>query len=220
MFADQKVLFLFAHMDDETISSYGTIRRAADEGAAVVVYCACGLGRARAGEARKQEERTAVFDAYRRYAKFVDCGRYSDLGLTARSAQEVFDEAVAEYAPSIVVTHWTGDLHFEHRLLGMASLVSCRRIPGSPVRQLWHVSSPAERWTYGQMGRPFTPNMFVDVGKYMQEKRKTLDEYAKCELPEFPDLRSAESVVRYDAQNGLVAGVESAEAYFKVFEVA
>ena len=45
MFANQKVLFLFAHMDDETISSYGTIRRAADEGAEVIVYCMCGLGR-------------------------------------------------------------------------------------------------------------------------------------------------------------------------------
>lgn len=45
MFANQKVLFLFAHMDDETISSYGTIRRAADEGAEVIVHCMCGLGR-------------------------------------------------------------------------------------------------------------------------------------------------------------------------------
>ena len=49
MFANQKVLFLFAHMDDETISSYGTIRRAADGGAEVVICCACGLGRSSAG---------------------------------------------------------------------------------------------------------------------------------------------------------------------------
>lgn len=219
MFADQKVLFLFAHMDDETISSYGTIRRAVDEGAEVVVCCACGLGRASAGEARKQEERAAVFDTYRRYAKFVYSRRYSDLSLTRNTAQKIFDEAVAEYAPSIVVTHWTGDLHFEHGLLGQASLVSCRRVPGGPVRQLWHASSPAERWTYGQTERPFTPNLFVDTGKYEVAKRQLLGEYAKCELPAFPDLRSAESVVQYDMQNGRVAGLEAAEAYFKVFEV-
>lgn len=218
MFADKKVLFLFAHMDDEAISSYGTIRRAADEGAEVVICCACGFGRS--GEA-EQELRRGVFKGYGRIANVTSYGMlYYDLSLTERTAQDVFDGAVMLHRPDVVVTHWAGDLHFEHRLLGMASLVSCRRIPGSPVRQLWHVSSPAERWTYGQTGRPFTPNMFVDVGKYMQEKRKTLDEYAKCELPEFPDLRSAESVVRYDAQNGLVAGVDAAEAYFKVFEVA
>ena len=52
MFANKKVLFLFAHMDDETISSYGTIRRAADEGAEVVICCACGLGRSSTGCAR------------------------------------------------------------------------------------------------------------------------------------------------------------------------
>ena len=45
MFANKKVLFLFAHMDDETISSYGTIRRAADEGAEVVICCVCRGGR-------------------------------------------------------------------------------------------------------------------------------------------------------------------------------
>ena len=63
MFADQKVLFLFAHMDDETISSYGTIRRAADEGAEVIVYCMCGLGRfpATADDGRVQDERRAIF---------------------------------------------------------------------------------------------------------------------------------------------------------------
>lgn len=122
--------------------------------------------------------------------------------------------------PSIVVTHWVGDLHFEHRLMSQASLVSCRRIPNSPVRQLWHVSSPMERWTYGQLERPFTPNLFVDMKKYEHVKRQMLDEYVKCELPEFPDLRSAESVIQYDKQNGRVAGLEMAEAYFKVFEVA
>jgi LmbE family N-acetylglucosaminyl deacetylase len=220
MFADQRVLFLFAHMDDEAISSYGTIRRAVDEGAEVVVYCACGLGRSSAGCARAQGERRAVFEQYRRYVKSVDCGRCSDLSLTPRSAQEIFDEVVKRYAPSVVVTHWAGDLHFEHRLLSQASLVSCRRVPGSPVRQLWHASSPMERWTYGQVRRPFTPNLFVDTGKYEGAKRQTLDEYAKCEFPEFPDLRSAESVIQYDRQNGRVAGLETAEAYFKVFEVA
>ena len=62
MFANQRVLFIFAHMDDETISSYGTIRRAIDEGAEVVVYCACGLGRSAAGCAQAHSERRVVFE--------------------------------------------------------------------------------------------------------------------------------------------------------------
>ena len=152
--------------------------------------------------------------------KFVSSRQCSDLSLTRYSAQKIFDETIRQYMPSIVVTHWVGDLHFEHKLLGQTSLVSCRRVPDSPVRQLWHVSSPMERWTYGQIERPFTPNLFVDTKKYEYVKRQMLDEYAKCELPEFPDLRSAESVIQYDKQNGRVAGLEMAEAYFKVFEVA
>lgn len=63
MFANKKILFLFAHMDDETISSYGTIRRAADEGAEVIVHCMCGLGRlpATADDERIQDERISIF---------------------------------------------------------------------------------------------------------------------------------------------------------------
>lgn len=218
MFANKKILFLFAHMDDETISSYGTIRRAADEGAEVVICCVCRGGR---DGYTGQELRRSVFAEYGHLANVMAYGMlYYDCSLTERTTQEVFNGAVMLHRPDIVVTHWTGDLHFEHRLLGQASLVSCRRIPDSPVRQLWHVSSPMERWTYGQLERPFTPNLFIDTKKYEHAKRQMLDKYAKCELPEFPDLRSAESVIQYDKQNGRVAGLEMAEAYFKVFEVA
>ena len=136
MFANQKVLFLFAHMDDETISSYGTIRRAADEGADVIVYCMCGLGRlpSTVDDEQIQDERRAIFNRYGHYVKFIDSRRCSDLSLTRYLAQKMFDETIRQYMPSIVVTHWSGDLHFEHRLLGQTSLVSCRRIPDSPVK--------------------------------------------------------------------------------------
>jgi len=39
-------------MDDETISSYGTIRRAVGEGADVFLHCVCGLGRIQTDEYR------------------------------------------------------------------------------------------------------------------------------------------------------------------------
>ena len=38
-------LFAYAHMDDETILSYGTMRKLADEGNEVYAACICGNGR-------------------------------------------------------------------------------------------------------------------------------------------------------------------------------
>jgi len=38
-------LFAYAHMDDETILSYGTMRKLADEGDEVYAACLCGNGR-------------------------------------------------------------------------------------------------------------------------------------------------------------------------------
>ena len=38
-------LFAYAHMDDEAILSYGTMRKLADDGDEVYAACMCGNGR-------------------------------------------------------------------------------------------------------------------------------------------------------------------------------
>jgi LmbE family N-acetylglucosaminyl deacetylase len=40
-----KVLFIYAHMDDETILSYGTMKYLNEIGCSINVLCLCGNGR-------------------------------------------------------------------------------------------------------------------------------------------------------------------------------
>ena len=68
MFAKKTILFIFAHMDDETISSYGTIRKMADAGANVILYCICGAGRMTLSDTytlKHHNQRTDTFHEFR-----------------------------------------------------------------------------------------------------------------------------------------------------------
>lgn len=214
---------MFAHMDDETISSYGTIRKFMDDGAYVILCCVCGNGHYcnNTDQVIKNNNR---IDTFRRYeldrivSKTISLDYY-DLQLDANKVQNIFDNIISTYKPDIVITHWSGDLHFEHRLLGNASLVSCRRTLNCSVKQLWHVSAPMSKWAYGQFNGTFSPNLFIDISKYKDNKLKMLQEYSNSELSNTGDLRSIESIMSYDDQNGCIAGVKSAEAYLKIFEV-
>ena len=224
MFAKKTILFIFAHMDDETISSYGTIRKMADAGANIILYCACGGGRAinDTYTLKYHNKRIEAFQEYylNKFVNIIDYTYQDDLTLTQNMSQNIFNNAIIKYKPDIVITHWTGDLHFEHRLLGEASLVACRCVLGSSIKQLWHVSSPMSKWTYGQINSSFTPNLFIDTSKYKNEKIKMLHKYTESEIPiDINDLRSTDSIIKYDELNGHVIGVDAAEAYIKIFEV-
>lgn len=90
MFADKqagpgRVLFVFAHMDDEAVSSYGTIRRMLDECVEVTVACMCGLGRGEAS-AEKREARRKIFASYSEKGAGVYYGEKCDLCLDRISA--------------------------------------------------------------------------------------------------------------------------------------
>ena len=57
-FKHDNIMFIYAHMDDETINSYGTIRRLAECGKRITIFCLCGNGRA----AVDQSDRKHAFD--------------------------------------------------------------------------------------------------------------------------------------------------------------
>jgi hypothetical protein len=44
----------------------------------------------------------------------------------------------------------------------------------------------------------FSPNLFIDISKYKDNKLKMLQEYSNSELSNTGDLRSIESIMSYD----------------------
>lgn len=146
-------LFVFAHLDDETILAGGTIAKLAEAGNAIRVVVCCGAGRRSATESQQLKrmrafektmdelgvERIAMPDSF-------------DLELTRETIDAVAASEIARFKPDVVATHSVASLHRDHRLVAEQMLVACRRINGSSVRVLLAACSPADSHAYGQFG--------------------------------------------------------------------
>lgn len=207
------VLFIFAHLDDETILSYGTLLKFIDLGMNCHVCCMCGNGRDGSQAARQD-----AFVKNMRNAN-ATCSTYSnyDLQLTSNSIKTIISDEIDKHQPHTIITHSMHDLHFEHRLIAEQVLLCCRLVPGTNTRRLWTTTSPTEKWTYGQFGC-FQPNVFIDISMFIDDKKKALLNY-DMELPSFPDNRSIDSIINRNQEDGYRIGVSYAESYEQLFEV-
>lgn len=209
----ENALFIFAHLDDETILSYGTLLKFANLGINCHVCCICGNGRDQTQQFRIDAFSRNMKDANMTYSTYDNY----DLSLTSDVVKKIVCNEINHSHPHTIVTHSIHDLHFEHRLVSEQVLLCCRLVPNVGVRRLWNTVSTTEKWTYGQFG-VFQPNVFVDTTAYATAKRKALERYGK-ELAFFPDNRSVESILHRNQEDGYRIGTEYAESYEQLFEV-
>ena len=154
-----KILAVGAHPDDVALYCGGSLIRAVDEGHTVRVVVATG-GQSRKG-AREDEESAAnkfigVEQTY--FLGFQD----GKLGHNLDFVQKM-DEIVKEYNPDIVLSHNSKDHHQDHQSVYHA------------------VKSASREWTFSwvvyesyDVRNEFTPNLFVDITKYYENKKKLL----------------------------------------------
>lgn len=217
MSTTNRILFLYAHMDDETILSYGTISKFAEMDNCVLhLGCLCGKGRLNSD----QKKRKTCFDGIVQ-TKFKDnaiVGEFNDLTLTKQIVDSFVNKTISTIKPTFVITHSMKDLHFEHRLIAESVLLNSRSINGSTVKKLWTTMSPTEFLSHSQFGN-YNPNVFVDIANYIVDKQHMLQMY-ECELPKDEnDIRSSESILLNDKLNGHSICKAAAESYEQIFGI-
>ena len=169
-----KHLFIYAHIDDESILSYGTICKLIDNNEKVYVYCLCGKGSVDRN-LENQDKRLNIFKNSR-FSKdaTIIYGNHIDLSLNKEIVKKSFNNVLNDIKPNYVYTHSIADNHFEHRLLGEVSLLLCRKnFSNDYLHGLFHSCSPTTLQTYDQYGK-FVPNYFVDISKYSEGKQYML----------------------------------------------
>jgi len=109
--------------------------------------------------------------------------------------------AIERFRPTVVLTHWPGDAHHDHRAVGLATIHCCRRIPRVLLyRSNW---DPAyER---------FDPRFFVDIAETLEAKV----EVVKLHASEFARTEGRwEEAMRARARDtGAQAGCDHAEGF-------
>ncbi|MFL6353873.1 MAG: PIG-L deacetylase family protein [Bryobacteraceae bacterium] len=121
--------------------------------------------------------------------------------------------------PQIVYTPFGGDLHSDHKVAYMATLVATRPIGGFPVaRVLCYETLSETEWGDVLTQNPFIPNVFHDIQGHLEKKLEAMACY-KSQLRDAPHPRNLEVVRMLAGVRGAVCGLHAAEAFCLVREI-
>lgn len=221
--ANENILVVAAHPDDEVLGCGGTLARHADDGDHVhVLILADGVG-ARSG----QDEMASADDlAARRAAGHraaailgvasLECLDYPDNRLDTVALLEMVrqvEQRVDTHRPSTVYTHRYGDVNVDHQRVHEAVLAACRPQPGHWVKRLLFFEIPSStEWRPGASLPVFSPQCFSDISMHLPRKLEALAAYSE-ELRSPPHPRSLEACEHLARWRGASIGVHAAEAF-------
>jgi len=186
------VLAVGAHPDDEVLGLGGTLARHVAEGDEVHALILCEGLSLRYPEAKED----FIAAEGREAARVLGLSSWTlhgfpDQRLDRQSLVEIaapIERKIRELRPSIVYTHWRGDINRDHALVHEATLVAARCKERS-IESLYAYETPSET----EWGIPydFSPNLFVEVSPYLDTKLEAMKCY-KSQSPPANHPRSLE----------------------------
>jgi N-acetylglucosamine malate deacetylase 1 len=213
-----------AHPDDEVLGCGGSIAKWSDAGSEVHVII-LGEGVTSRDAVRNRESSKKELSVLAQAANTAS----SILGATSTQMFDFPDNRMDSIdrldvikdiekqilclKPNIVVTHHSGDVNIDHRVIHDAVVTACRPQPDSTVRLLmaFEVVSSTE-WQAPGSAQAFQHNWFEDISDVFDRKIKALEAY-RSELKLWPHSRSVEAVEHLARWRGASVGVEAAEAF-------
>jgi LmbE family N-acetylglucosaminyl deacetylase len=222
------VLVVAAHPDDEALGCGGTIARHVAAGDRVeVIFFTDGVGsRQQAGQPANEVEEEIRNQAALGAAEILGiapptCFRFPDNRLDAIDLLDLAKavESVGQRCrPSIVYTHWAGDLNVDHRLVYQAVMTAFRPTIDCPVLEirLFEVPSSTE-WGDRAVTPAFRPSLYVGIDKFLDTKHRALDAYDR-EMRPFPHPRSHQAIEALARWRGAESGMAAAEGFVTILE--
>lgn len=225
------VLVVAAHPDDEILGCGGTIARHAEAGDQVqVLIMAEGVTSRQQQRDRAQahDQLSTLARAAQRAGEIVGAQDVELLDLPDNRLDSLdrldlikeIEARVARHQPQVVYVHHAGDVNVDHRRLHEAVVTACRPTPSNTVQRLlsFEVASSTEWQTPGS-APAFQPNWFVDISAQWPRKRDALAAY-DSEMRPWPHARSIEAVEHLARWRGAQVGVEAAEAFCLLRQLA
>lgn len=221
MLNSKTVLVVAAHPDDEMLGCAGTLARLRSAGASITILL-LGEGptaRSRGTETAKvQREASKAAKASAavlgindiRFASLPD-NRFDTVPFL--DIVQSIEKVLAEVKPSLVLTHFAGDLNIDHQLTARAVITACRPLPESGTKTIlgFEVLSSTEYSPAG-LSYSFHPSLYVDITPHLDDKQRALAKYAD-EMREWPHPRSHEAVEHLARLRGSQCGLSAAEAF-------
>jgi LmbE family N-acetylglucosaminyl deacetylase len=214
------MLVVAAHPDDEVLGCGGYIAarvRSGDEVAVMFVSDGVTSREGNLGASEIAIRRQAAMSAAKVLGvKDVLFGDFPDNKLDSVPILEIIkfiEGIVSRTKPSVVLTHFGGDLNVDHRIVNQAVITACRPTSDQCVKQILFFEVPSStEWQIPSKDEAFIPNWFEDISESLDVKIKALEQYA-FELRDWPHPRSVEGVKHLAHWRGASCGVNAAEAF-------
>jgi len=208
----RKVLVICAHPDDESLGCGSTMLKHISQGDEV--YCLVLTDNFRSPR---------IFEYFAKAAAILGITDYKLLKLPDSQlekytrmelAQEIEKYTQEIGTPDIIYTHHPDELSQDHRIIFWAALTAFRPV-WDKVFSIYSFDSPSStEWST----RPFVPNMFVDIGGFLEKKIEAIKCY-ETELRDAPHPRSIEALESRARYWGSHCGVLFAEAFEVIREI-
>ncbi len=217
------VLVVAAHPDDELLGPGGTLARHVLEGEEVHAVIL-----AEGASSRYEDGMAGVLaSASRDAAKLlglssVEVGSFPDQRLDTLPLLEVtqhVEAIVDQLRPTVVYTHFPGDVNADHGVVARATWTACRPYVVPRLRRfaVYETASSTE-WAW-PLGDAFRPNHFVDIEATLSQKLRAMACY-ESELRPYPHPRSLQALEERAAHWGSQVGRRAVEAFQVLREVS
>lgn len=222
-----RTLVVAPHPDDEVLGCGGTLLRRVAEGGTVGWLIVTSISEAAGWSpervARRAEEIARVAEGLGIAPEHVFPLGFAPSELDRLGAAPLVAAAGAvfrDFAPEEVFVPFPGDAHSDHRLAFEMTSACTKWFRYPSVRRVLAYETPSETdFGIDPRAAAFRPNVFVDIGPFVERKRALLEIYAS-ELGAFPFPRSVTAVDALARVRGAQAGFDAAEAFMLLRERA
>ena len=218
-------LIVVAHPDDEVLGAGGFMYKLSQKGEEINVCIMSGKAQARTLRPTDNELQEDTDNCMRLLGvNTIIMGDFPNIKMNTVPHLELvqfIEKAIVDTQAEVVITHHPSDLNNDHVQTSIACQAAVRlfqrRSDVRPLRELLYMEVPsATEWGLNTSIAPFTPNMFVEIGKDGLEKKLDALSMYRGVMREYPHPRSNEYI------QGLagVRGGESGMFYAEAFQVA
>jgi LmbE family N-acetylglucosaminyl deacetylase len=126
---------------------------------------------------------------------------------------------VRDVQPSVVYVPFAHDVHLDHQRVFLSAMVAVRPTSASAPRAVYAYETVSEtNWNAPYLTAAFSPNVFVDIGDYLETKIEALQVFATQMRP-FPSERSIEAIRALAMLRGATVTRTAAEAFVLIREI-
>ena len=126
---------------------------------------------------------------------------------------KIIEQEMALFKPNRVITHFSDDINVDHRIVHEAVLIATRPQSEIRIREVICFELPSStEWRPPGSGQIFSPNLFIDVKGFEDQKFAALKAY-EAEMRPFPHPRSNEAIQALMNWRGATSNLYSSEAF-------